>query len=225
MRVFQGIRFRPNHTWTDKMTKRWGTLEEAIAVAGVAIGTAVAIRGWPTWPWPDANGQTWAAWIQAIGSIAAIAGAFVLGNWQARIARETALELERTRESNRIKGLAGVYSHLLKLSYNTLRQLQEANPQSFPEVWNGPVSGWLKSAIEAASQLPRHDLGTPERMFCAVRIQDMAASVYELAAASAAKGRDFKFPRFTDDAALDNVIDLYLAVVADLREEHLRLYR
>lgn len=53
---------------------RW--LPEAVAVAGVAIGTAVAIRGWPDF---DGSG---AAWVQAIGSIVAILVAVYISRTQ-----------------------------------------------------------------------------------------------------------------------------------------------
>lgn len=200
------------------------SLLSAIGFVG-AIGVLTLVFAPRSGAYAPTSSSDAAAWVQAIGSIAAIVGAFVLGNWQARVARETALELERARESNRIKGLAGVYTHLLKLSHSTLRQVQEANPQLFPDQWNGAVSGWLKSAIDAAIQLPPHDLGSPERIFCAVRIQGMAEDVYRLAAASAARGPGFDCPRFTDDAELSNVIDLHLAGIADLQEEHMNLYR
>ncbi|MCZ8408188.1 hypothetical protein O9649_10345 [Achromobacter dolens] len=70
------IRLRPNSFGTKQMSERWGTLEESIAVVGVAFGTAVAIWGWPSWPWPDAQGQTWAAWAGAAGSAGAAWAAY-----------------------------------------------------------------------------------------------------------------------------------------------------
>ncbi|KAA5924214.1 hypothetical protein F1536_00535 [Achromobacter xylosoxidans] len=53
------------------MCERWGTVEEAIAVAGVAIGTAVAIWGWPSWNW-----STLGTWAGAAGSASAAWAAY-----------------------------------------------------------------------------------------------------------------------------------------------------
>lgn len=170
------------------------------------------------------DAAAFAGWIQAVGSIAAIVGAFVLGHWQAQTSRNTALELERTREDNRLNGLAGVYIHLLKLSYNTLRLAQEATPHAFPDQWK-TISSWLQTAIDASSQLPLHDLGTPERIFCAVRIRGLATDTYKLAAAAADKAPTFNTAKLADDLQFSNVVDLHLAELAKLREEHLSLYR
>ncbi|WP_175207201.1 hypothetical protein [Achromobacter anxifer] len=64
-------------------------LPEAIAIAGVALGTAIAIRGWPSWPWPDAAGQTWAAWAAAIATfLAAVIALWVAGRESRRSKRD-----------------------------------------------------------------------------------------------------------------------------------------
>jgi len=66
------------------MTKYGTWLPEAIAIAGVAIGTSFAIRGWPSWPWPNAEGQTWAAWAAAVATFLAAAIALWVATGESR---------------------------------------------------------------------------------------------------------------------------------------------
>lgn len=155
------------------MDKRWGTLEESIAVAGVAIGTAVAIWGWPTWPWPDADGQTWAAWIQAIGSIGAIYGAFKVGSYQARAAEKAARELERDRHNAVLNGYAAVITHLIRMSKRAMRAFDALSAQlrpgdvfftEFAYAWRNQVRVDLQVAIRAFDAIPVHELGSAERI-------------------------------------------------------------
>jgi hypothetical protein len=66
------------------MNKCSTLLPEAIAIAGVGFGTAIAIRGWPSWPWPNAEGQTWAAWAAAIATFLAAAIALLVASGESR---------------------------------------------------------------------------------------------------------------------------------------------
>lgn len=73
-------------------------LPEAIAIAGVALGVGVAFHGWPVWP--EAEGQTWAAWVQAVGSILAVLIAVWLSARDRKVIREDRLrEMEERRKA------------------------------------------------------------------------------------------------------------------------------
>lgn len=89
-------------------------LPEAVAFAGVAIGVGigvgVAYHGWPVWP--EAEGQTWAAWVQAVGSVAAILAAV----WVARDQNRTAERRhQQTLDAELRNFLAGVRDELTVL--------------------------------------------------------------------------------------------------------------
>lgn len=155
------------------MTIRWGTLEEAIAVAGVAVGTAVAIWGWPSWPWPNADGQTWAAWVQAIGSIGAIYGAFKVGSNQARAAERAARDLERDRHNARLNGYAAVIVHLINMAKIAIRGFENESAKlppdavhfpGFANAWKSHIRDDLQVAIRAFDAIPVHELGSRQRI-------------------------------------------------------------
>lgn len=196
----------------------------SVGGAFCTIGILTVFSADNTGAYAPTSSSDLAAWLQAVGSMAAIGGAFVLGNWQSQVSRKTALELEQTRENMRVKGLAGIYTHLLKLSYNTLHLTRDSTPKVFPDQWRA-ISSWLHTAIEAATQLPLHDLGTPERIFCAVRIRGLAVDTYTLATTAADRAQTFKSASLGDEPELCNVIELHLAELDSLQEEHLALYR
>lgn len=76
----------------------------------------------------DMTSSEWAAWVQAIGSIAAIFGAAGIAIWQSRKQHHSALELLRTEQRLSRTELARA---LLSLSKNCLRLLDYAATQ-FP---------------------------------------------------------------------------------------------
>ncbi|MEN4918234.1 hypothetical protein ABE485_06145 [Achromobacter spanius] len=90
-------------------------LPEAVAIAGVAIGVGLALNDLPTWS--EVQGQTWAAWVQAIGSIAAIVAAIWIASEQHRTTekREKAQRDEASRNylcstRDELSVLWGMYS-------------------------------------------------------------------------------------------------------------------
>lgn len=66
------------------MNKCCNWLPEAIAVAGVTIGTALAVRGWPSWRWSNVEGQTWAAWAAAVATFLAAGIALLVASGESR---------------------------------------------------------------------------------------------------------------------------------------------
>lgn len=75
-------------------------LPEATAIAGVAIGAGVAFKGWP-----NVEGQTWAAWVQAVGSVGAILVAVWVAHDQHRKAEARALQQEVQELRNFLSGV------------------------------------------------------------------------------------------------------------------------
>lgn len=58
--------------------------------AAMVICGLIGLGAYQWVPWKDVEGQTWAAWVQAIGSIAAIIGAFYIGKHQADVQKSVA---------------------------------------------------------------------------------------------------------------------------------------
>lgn len=83
------------------MKNCYSWLPEALAIGGVAIGVGVAFQGWPAWP--KAEGQTWAAWVQAVGSIIAILAAVWISHRDNENAKKRALAAERSEATALLK--------------------------------------------------------------------------------------------------------------------------
>jgi hypothetical protein len=78
-------------------------LPEAVAIAGVVIGVGVAFQGWPSWP--QADGQALAAWVQAVGSVAAIAAAIWIAHDQHAKAEKRSEKAEKDEVRNFLLGV------------------------------------------------------------------------------------------------------------------------
>lgn len=117
---------RPNNNSTRRsMKKCCSWLPEAVAIGGVAIGVGVALRGWPSWP--EASGQTWAAWVQAAGSILAIIAAFLIGKRD----REHALWTQRRANIAQLQAILVVADRskkTLRVTVERLRHHQQKSP-------------------------------------------------------------------------------------------------
>lgn len=97
-----------------------------------------------------------AAWVQAIGSIAAIWGAFSLSNSQVK-RQERQQQLISEQKS---KALFAVVKHAVDHA-RTVRKstLADDGNQDFKLAWNTGYSEIFKSALKSLSLIPVHELG------------------------------------------------------------------
>lgn len=109
-------------------------LPEAIAIAGVAIGVGLALHGWPAWPNAD-----WAAWVQAVGSIAAILVAVWVANDQHAKAEKRIEKAERDEVRNFLAGIREeLHTNWLVYMFNVGGAVEDTKPGAAVE-WTWPV--------------------------------------------------------------------------------------
>ncbi|WP_153065790.1 hypothetical protein [Achromobacter xylosoxidans] len=102
----------------------YSRLPKLVAIGGVAVGVGLAFSGWPY-----SDGQTWAAWVQAVGSIGAILVAVWVAYDQHKKTGRRVVE-ERTTEVRNV--LAGLRDELEVLWGLYMRQVGTAVEASLP---------------------------------------------------------------------------------------------
>lgn len=145
---------------------KYGIIGLALALAGFigAIGVLTLIFSPRTGAYAPVTSSDAAAWIQAVGSIAAIAAAYWLGERQARKARDQALEVYHLQRRRIDAGALGIvdqlYGEVVILKQNT----RSTDFQSFCEQWKGHLRDASQAAIGAFENMPLHELGNAKRV-------------------------------------------------------------
>lgn len=110
------------------------------------------------------DGAAFAGWIQAVGSICAILGAYVIGERQAVKARENALEVYHTERRRIDAGARGVVSQLFGELLSLKQSADQLSYDSFNAMWNSMLKGTSQASLDAFDHLPLHELGTASRV-------------------------------------------------------------
>lgn len=137
-----------------------------------AIGTLTLLFGPNAGTYAPANSSDAAAWIQAVGSIGAIIGAFFLGARQSKDARKLALDMERqrrTEQRERYKQTVGLITLVAQSTLNTLGRLDEFEP--FRRAWQQVIRHDIQTAFAAFSAIPAHELGDKKQIYGAFAVR------------------------------------------------------
>lgn len=162
------IRF-PNLNWEVIMSRApW---PEVVGVSVVALATAVAVRGWPELG--GAEGAALAGWVQAIGAIGAIAGAFAVATYQSKKAMSQALGLADRERKLLISGydqvVGMVFQHCEALSVFA-SQIGPRGMQ-FPTAWELALRRDCEGVLEAFTHIPLPALGEGTKIMAAIGLQ------------------------------------------------------
>jgi hypothetical protein len=105
----------------------------------------------------DLTASEWASWVQAVGSIAAILGAFALSNNQFK--RQSALQLES--EKRKFDACFAVVKNAAEHA-RVLREmvLTQNDPASFKSAWVHQYSEIIQASVRSLRLLPAHELGS-----------------------------------------------------------------
>jgi hypothetical protein len=148
-----------------------------LASAALAVCSAALLMfSWVPVLWSEPA----AAWVQAVGSVAAILGAFVIGERQSRAAREHALELDRVAQKRKNDSVlaiaAAAHQHVIEISnafqgeaINLMYLALEYNHRNVDDV------------IDAIAAVPLHELGSADAVTSLLGIKTALMRVHEIA--------------------------------------------
>ncbi|MEX3961063.1 hypothetical protein AB4Y42_02415 [Paraburkholderia sp. EG286B] len=140
------------------------------------------------WRW---DSSAVAAWVQAIGSIGAIAGAFLVGQRQSESVRLQALESEEREKAQKTDAISAVVLHAIGQANATAQSFSLMRTDVLKRFLEQPVYS-LSEAAGALLNIPLHEVGPSEAVtqFASLQVvlNRMSAAVEE-------------FKNMTDDAA------------------------
>lgn len=141
----------------------------AVLFVGLALGVVggLAIAGIA---YPIYQSEKWAAWVQAIGSIAAIAGSLWVARSQAKADLQRVIEAQRLAEESKKMAVFA----LGEAAVDRVKPIKDALDQKDPRsalfgVYHPSVVRSLAGAISAA---PIHELGSKEGILALLAIRD-----------------------------------------------------
>ncbi|MDR6600983.1 hypothetical protein J2732_001966 [Achromobacter deleyi] len=179
----------------ERMKKSGFSVDRALLAGGVALLVGVFL-----WKFPHGSSE-WASWVQAFGTIGAIAGAFHVGAAQAKSAQETALLVEQNRRTEREGGIHGVIEHLALETVQVMKQAVSGLSQSAArETWNARLGPRLEAAISMFDSLPAHEIGGIERLRVALEIRKSADHL--CVSVASILNRDLQDPAAWEDARI-----------------------
>ncbi|MDK7586267.1 hypothetical protein QP575_10570 [Alcaligenes faecalis subsp. phenolicus] len=128
----------------------------------IAVGFAVFVFNWPS-----SSGE-WASWVQAIGAIGAIVGAFKIVNLQARSQYQMEAQHSLDERNRKQDTYEQVFNVLNQTVNKVCTSLEEEGSDSFERLWNESFEKELDLMINAAQAVPLHELETPWKISFAV---------------------------------------------------------
>lgn len=162
---------------------RYGGIALALALAGFvgAIGVLTLVFAPRTGAYAPINSADAAAWIQAIGSIGAIIGAFLLGNKQAKDARTLAITMADLQKFEREKAYFQVIGLLFHATTNALNELNTRNLEAFHTLWAVVIENRCQGLLKAFDDLPLHELGSTSRILHAAEMRAVVVDILNVA--------------------------------------------
>lgn len=155
---------------------RFGATILLLGTVGIlaGIGIFALVFAWTSGRYAPSGSSDLAAWIQAVGSVAAIFVAFALGERQARKARDHAIEVQ-TRHTARVEdGVQSVISQLDKEIDLLRRSANDRDYADFVIQWNLYQKATLAATLAAFDRLPLHELGHRMRIHYGFELRGVA---------------------------------------------------
>lgn len=191
-----------------------------LTVAGLVIGVAMF---WAVGDHFGLDRNTWPAWVQAVGAIAAIAVAFVVTHIQERNAFKQHVRASGIAAKDRLGGILAIVEH----AYSLLRELAEYRTEAgeigieFRKWFCTHFHKKITYAEKSLNAIPLHELNS---YVVVLAIQQITSAV-EDAKADVSAVCDAVGPQFGDHfAAATRKFDLYLST-ADMAFENVSTAR
>lgn len=142
----------------------------AISIAAVAVIVNMIVSV------PELRSDAAASWVQAVGSIAAILGAFEISRRQGAKARQQAIEMVERANRQRIESVRAIVVHAEEQARAMAETIQVMPYEIFKMTMAAPVLT-LDEAAAALSAVPLHELGSYEAVSAITGMQKALASM------------------------------------------------
>ena len=162
---------------------KYGAIAFLLGFAGfiLAIGVLTLVFAPKAGAYAPVNSSDAAAWIQAIGSIGAIIGAFMLGSRQAKDARTLAETMANAQKFEREKAYFQVIGLLFHATSNALTELNKRDIQIFHTLWSVVIENRCQGLLKAFDDLPLHELGSTKRVLHAAEMRAVVVDILNVA--------------------------------------------
>ncbi|VVE12229.1 hypothetical protein PCA20602_02693 [Pandoraea capi] len=149
-------------------------------------GVAVGVLGAAFWRFPPQSSGDWASWVQAVGSIAAIAGAFLIGERQSSAARKTLAEERVAEEKARLARYFAIAEVACEAAQNTGTVISSGLQTGSLAAENGMPGltlflyepETLNDAVDSLRLIPIDQLGSVEAIKAFDRFRRVVLSVH-----------------------------------------------
>ena len=139
-------------------------------ISACAIVSTAALA-WFLWKaFPGGDGQTLAAWFQAVGSIAAIVVAFLVGREQSKTALLAVTEQQREKRAS-IVAIAGAGAEHAR----RIRDVLEQEDPGHAKMYNIYDKTIVAGMVHALTSAPAHDVGSSDGVIALLALRDQIA--------------------------------------------------
>lgn len=162
---------------------RIGTIAVALGAVGfvLAVGVLTLVFAPKAGEYAPTSSSDAASWIQAIGSIGAIIGAFLIGERQAKreydkleYARERA-EQDKQEAQLAVMVLLHDFSKQFEMAY-------ERDQNTVRAEWSTGLKNNVRAALNAFDATPLHEMKSGDRIMAAAEVRGEVQSLYDITA-------------------------------------------
>jgi len=137
--------------------------------ASVAVSFGISLLCWKIFPSGN-DGQTAASWVQGVGTILTIAGAFLISEQQTRVALRATLDAQQAQEKARQHGIMAVAEAADEHARRMTEALESANVYlALASVYDKTI---IDGVVRALGDAPVHEIGSRDGVLALLSIRD-----------------------------------------------------
>ena len=136
----------------------------------LVIAAAIGLAGYNGIPWCKMGVAEWAYWVQAIGSIVAISGAFFLGDRQARSSVRLVVYADRVTAIRKAKAILAVTNAAQAHTSRAMKAF-DSDGFSYIALACNYEDTTMQSLIQALADIPAHEVGSYNAVAAILRIR------------------------------------------------------
>jgi len=193
-----------------KRLKRLGSYREVtlpVSAFGVALFGLCVVVGLKRYP--PANSAEMASWLQAVGSLVAILGAFVLGQSQANQTLRTSQLLPRNADILEQDRYRQVVALVCAEAQRVNTAAQSMSNADLKFLWEGEFQSGLDYVLQAFDAIPMHRFAVPSRIVHAFNVRQSVKRI---------QGYGERFLGDADNSNSDTFRDLVSGAATTLAE-------